>query len=408
MAEASTGRVYVGRQPIVDALLEPYGYELLFRDGADSDRATQGGDLATTQVIVNTFTEFGLESLVGLRRAFVNVTRAFVTGVMPVPLPPQSSVLELLETIGTDEPVQEGARRLAGEGFLLALDDFVWSPEAAPLLDLATFVKIDVLGRGIEQVAADVDRCRPYGVRLVAERVETREHLEVCRELGFELFQGHLLSRPDVVGTAAIAPTKLTCLHLLGQLSQPELSLEEVERLVTTDVALTYRTLRAANSASVASRRRIASVRDALVLLGLNQLRSWLVLLTLSSTEPASDEQLQIAMTRARACELLAEAWPGVQPPAAFTVGLLSSLDFLVGLGMPDVVARLNLQEELAVALVDRAGPLGRVLAAVVAHERGAAVDLDDAPVSPFDVSRAFLTAVGWSLATYSTVLEAG
>lgn len=112
--------IYVARQPIYDAGLRAHGYELLFRGGFGGGTDGAGivdGDQATSQVIVNTFTEIGFERLVGRRRAFVNITRAFATGSLPLPFPPDRTVLEVLETIDIDEEVVAGVRRLAGTGY---------------------------------------------------------------------------------------------------------------------------------------------------------------------------------------------------------------------------------------------------------------------------------------------------
>jgi len=181
----AVGQVHIGRQPIYDASGGVFGYELLFRDHGSAEAAAANGDQATTAVVLNTFTEFGLETLVGGRLAFINVTRPFLVGELPIPFPPQCAVLEILETIEVDDALLEGARRLAAEGYGLALDDFVWDDRL-----LADYVKLDLQSYGPDKLAELVARLRPYGVRLVAERVETREHLELARSLGFDYFQG--------------------------------------------------------------------------------------------------------------------------------------------------------------------------------------------------------------------------
>ena len=79
--------IFVGRQPIYGRRLELYAYELLYR-GADVDYADfTEGDRATSQVLLNTFTEFGLERIVGGHLAFINLTRGFIVGEYPLPVP---------------------------------------------------------------------------------------------------------------------------------------------------------------------------------------------------------------------------------------------------------------------------------------------------------------------------------
>ncbi len=400
-------RVHVGRQPIYDRKRGVHGYELLFRASGDSvDAGVAPGDLATTQVIVNTFTEFGLERLVGDRLAFVNVTRPFVVNTMPIPFTPERAVLELLENVPADQATLEGCAALTAEGYRLALDDFTWDPERIPLVPFCTYVKIDVLGKDPAALAVSLERTKEAGVLAIAERVDDLETMELCAELGFDLFQGYALLRPDVVSAQSVTPSHLACLQLMARLADPDISVADVEDVVRTDLALNYRVLRAANAATSGLRRRVESIRDALVLLGLQRLRSWLLLMVLADSGRPNEEQLSTAMTRARTCELVAAEVRGARPESAFIVGVLSGLDLVLGLPMEAVTDRLPLADDLRAALVQRTGPLGQILDAVLAYERGDDDAVAAAPFDPFELSRAYLSAVGWSLQVCESALN--
>lgn len=91
-------------------------------------------------------------------------------------------------------------------GFYTAIDDF--GAGYAGLNLLAEFVP-DLVKLDMELVRAiDTDRtrqsivrhmlglCADLGVKVIAEGIETREELEVLRDLGVKLFQGYLLARP--------------------------------------------------------------------------------------------------------------------------------------------------------------------------------------------------------------------
>ena len=56
---------FVGRQPIFDKNMAVYAYELLFRNGEQNHAEFIDGNQASSQVMMNTFTEFGLDSIVG-------------------------------------------------------------------------------------------------------------------------------------------------------------------------------------------------------------------------------------------------------------------------------------------------------------------------------------------------------
>ncbi len=389
--------VHVGRQPIFDLDHEVRGYELLFRAGSAAETAEYDDPtLATSHVIVSTFAQFGVRSLVGPGLAFVNVTRPFLTGELPLPFDPDRVVLEILEDIEPDEEVLAGCRRLVEAGFRLALDDLVPDDPRLALLEVASYGKLDLEQAGPEDLAAVAAACRDAGVELVGEKVENETDMEAAWLLGCTLFQGRHLAKAQVVGTPALTPARLNCLRLLGMLSQPDVSFEDIEELVRLEPALAVRVLTVANSAAVGARREIVSVRDALVMLGLSQLRGWLQLMVFADVAGGSSELFGQALVRARACELLAGTRAGLSTDSAFTTGLVSSLDLLLGQPIEWVVARMGLGHDLHFALTAGAGPLGELLDAVRRYEQGAAAD-GYGEYDSGDLAQAFLAGAEWS-----------
>lgn len=389
--------VHVGRQPIFDIHSEVLGYELLFRSQAKVDAADVAeADIATAQIIVKTFAEFGLRSLVGPGLAFVNVTRPFLTGELPLPFEPGRVVLEILEDVEPAPEIVEGCRRLVEAGFSLALDDVVPDDPRMSLLELASYAKLDMQAATPEELAPIAAVCRDAGLELVAEKVESEADMESGWMLGCSLFQGRHLANAQVMGAPALTPAKLNCLRLLGLLSQPEVSFEQIEELVRMEPALAVRVLTVANSAAVGARREIVSVRDALVMLGLSQLRGWLQLMMFADVADSSSELFTAALVRARTCELLASTRTGLSADTAFTTGLVSSLDLLLGQPIEWIAARMGLGNDLHFALTAGAGPLGELLQAVRTYESGEdGVDYGDYSAS--DLAQAFLAGVEWS-----------
>ena len=397
--ETAAGGVHVGRQAIYDRNQKVAGYELLFRNTAGSSDADASEDAATSAVIVNTFTEFGFDELVAGRLGFLKLTRAFIVGELPLPFGPESVVLEIPSSVQLDPEVLAGAQRLASSGYKIALDDFTWRPGVESMVQVATYVKVDMLGAAADpDVMADVvSRCRPYNVHFVAERIENDEVLQAAMAAGFEFFQGYHLRRPQLISADAISPNHASALRLLGQLSNADVDVEAVAAQVQLDVALSYRLLRIANSAGSGLSRQIVSIRDALVLVGLAKLRAWLVLIALSDATDTGDDRLGPVVARGRTCELLAADVPGVRKDLAFTVGLLHGLAELLDVSLEELTVRLNLQDMLGAALVEGA-PMRSLLDAVVAHEHDDLVAVNAAGFNAFDVSRAYLSALSWSL----------
>ena len=128
-----------------------------------------------------------------------------LVAVRPLPLPADRVVIELLEDQEVDDELVAVARELVGDGFSLALDDFVYDPSLEPLLELADVVKLDVLALGADGTREQLSRVRGRGVRLLAEKVETHAEFALCRSMGFELFQGYFYARPELVSGRGVA-----------------------------------------------------------------------------------------------------------------------------------------------------------------------------------------------------------
>jgi c-di-GMP-related signal transduction protein len=364
----SAAAVHVGRQAVYDRSGAVHGYELLFRVDAEATEATERGAYATSQVLVSAFTEIGLPAIAGDRLCFVNLTREFLVGELPLPFGPDQVVLEVLETVTVDDEVVAGVGRLAGLGFAIALDDFVPGPSDR-LLPLATYVKIDILDADPAALADTVRLCRRHPrIRLVAERVETADELRGAREHGFEYLQGYALSRPEVTSTVALAPSPLGHRGLLGMQLTAALPAPAAIALVTGDPALSMRILAAANADPLGVPVTVSSIHDATLLLGPDRVRDWAALMLVSDQHRADEPAVSAVMSRARMCQRIGERLNLPAGPA-FTVGLLSAAAELLHRSPADIAPRLPLNAEIVDALTTGAGPLGELLALVHAYE---------------------------------------
>jgi EAL and modified HD-GYP domain-containing signal transduction protein len=393
--------IHVGRQPIYDRAGDVVAYELLFRDAAEAVAASRRSARATSRVIVSAFTEFGLDQLAGARPCFINVTREFLVGELPVPFDPHRAVLEVVETVPVDDQVYAGVAALAERGFSIALDDFEWGGPAERLVPLASYVKLDMIQADPGALREAVHRCREHRhLRLVAERLETEEHLALARDLGFDLFQGHVLGRPHVVSRVRLSPARMTRLRLITALSAATVDFDEVVALVARDPTLSFRLLHATNAAASGLSTRVSSVHEAAVLLGLERIRQWVVLMLFSDLTDATEDQLAATMTRARFCHVLADRL-GRPAATAFTVGLLSGLAELIAQPAGTVVAGLPLEETIVDALSTGDGTLGALLSAVLCYERGHVAEAARLVGLPPDDAEplvaAYLAAVGWA-----------
>jgi len=393
-----THLVHVARQPIFDSTGDIVAYELLFRGQMDAVDAQRRDSYATSQVLVNAFTEFGLDEVVGDRTCFVNMTREFLVGELPLPFAPEQVVLEVLETVIVDDAVVDGVAALVARGYQIALDDFAWGSGHERLIPLASYVKLDLLHGVTDNVDEIIAACRAHpAITIVAEGLETPDHLALANRYGFELRQGYVLSRPQVLTAASLSPTRLHRLRLVGVLGRPNADFEEVLEVIASDPALTMRVLRVSNSAAFAPSSRIASVRQAVVMQGLDQIRRWAMLMVVDDVSEATEAQLVDALTRAKLCTNLAGAFDA-DPDAAFVAGLVTSVAELLAVTPAMLAQHLPLTDEIEGALARGAGPLGRLLRTVEAYLRG---DLEGLAgrYSGSDLTRTVMDAMRWSKA---------
>lgn len=365
----SCAAVHVGRQAVFDRSGAVHGYELLFRLDAGSTEAAERDAYATSQVLVSAFTEIGLPAIAGDRRCFVNLTREFLVGDLPLPFGPDQVVLEVLETVTVDDQVVAGVRRLVELGFAIALDDFVPGESHERLLPLAAYVKLDILGADPAALAHAVRVCRARpGIRLVAERVETADELRAAREHGFDYLQGFALGRPEVMSTVALTPSPVSHRDLLGMQVSAGLSTPSAVALVTADPALSLRILAAANADPLGVPVTVSSVHDAALLLGPDRVRDWAALMLVSDRRGPEDPAAAAVLARARMSQKLGERM-SLPADAAFTVGLVSAAAELLRRAPGDVAPQLPLNAELVDAITTGEGPLGALLALVRAYE---------------------------------------
>jgi len=363
---------WVGRQPIFDGHVVVQAYELLYRQGQQGLASPAQGDQATAETIVHSLLDLGLPSLTGGRRAYINFTREMLVGGYVELLPKDSVVVEVLETVAPDDAVVAVCSELQHAGYQLALDDFVPNdPREQALLPFCDQVKVDFVQAGEQDRAAIARRLGSSGHTLVAEKVESEQEFEWARDHGFSLHQGYFFARPTAVQGRVIPPAKLSYLRILNLLRQPVLDFEELERAVKSDVSLSHKLLRMLNSAGFGWRRRIESVRHALVALGEEAVRKWLSLLCIASIAADRPQELVVqSLSRAWFLEQLGPcAGMGDRKTDLFFMGIVSLLAALLLRPLDEIVDQLTLAEDVERGLLGRDGRMGEALELARAFE---------------------------------------
>jgi len=388
--------VAVVRHPIADARNVVVGYELRF--GGSIDLGDPAMDAkATSALLVEAFGDIGLETLAGRHPAWVTIARNFLVEIGPPPVRPDRAVLQI-KSYHAREDLLQILQKLSRSGYTIALDE--WSGEMATnveeLMSLCSIVKIDVSKVGPDDLPRVLRQPKLQGALLVATEVGDGAAFERCKDLGFTYFQGEYFAQPRTFKHRGVGTSGIGSLRRLSELTAGDVSFEDLERIIGSDVGLSLKLLRYVNSAFFALPRTVSSVREALNMLGVRTVRRWATVMVISSIPDVPDELVALGLRRAHMCEILAGSASSEERETLFTIGLFSVADALLDMPMGEVLDTLPFTDEIQTALLRREGPKGELLAAVTAYERGEFPTLPTTDSSP-SLAGAYRAALEWA-----------
>jgi EAL and modified HD-GYP domain-containing signal transduction protein len=389
--------VAVVRLPVADVRGTVSGYELVFAH-ADGRPPASVNARATAAMLCGAFADIGLDRLTGRHPAWLSVARDFLVAVGLPPVRPDRVVIQVA-AYAVQPDLMAILRVLSESGYTLAVTDYEGADEGSELLDVCSVVKLPFDRLAPSRQLELVQEVRERGAQPVATGVHDEDALELCRSLGIGLVQGSVLAEPRIVLGRNVASSagSTSALRTLAELSSGDLSFDDVERIVAADFGLSLKLLRYVNSAFFALPREVGSVREALALLGSRTVQRWAMVVVMADAAETPDALVTLALQRGRMCETLAAAIAPEDQATCFTIGMFSVADALLGLPMEEVLAELPFSEEVRTALLRREGPKGRVLAAVLAYERGEFPELRDILGDAAAASDAYRDAVEWA-----------
>ncbi|CDT54609.1 MULTISPECIES: EAL and HDOD domain-containing protein [Vibrio] len=357
---------YVARQPILNRKKNTLGYELLFRDGErNAYPAHIESNRATYRLIVENFLSVGLNPSIPSSRCFINFPYQSLIRRLPLSLPKDKVVVEILETCQPTDELLEAVKELYQAGYMIALDDFTSTPEWERFLKYTHIVKLDIMQMGLDEACDLVKAHQGKKFSFLAERVETEQEFQQAKEAGFKFFQGYFFSKPEIIKTKYISPEQVIAMELFQEVCKPDVDFQRVESIVAKDVALSYKLLRFVNTMSPRLEVTISSFRQALVYLGQEKLKMFVSLAVASYVSDKKPKELYgLSLQRAQFCQRMSryQAFEG-HTEQAFMIGLFSLLDALLDLSLENLVEQLPLCKSIKVALLRREGPYGTLLA---------------------------------------------
>jgi EAL and modified HD-GYP domain-containing signal transduction protein len=390
--------VLLARQPIYDRNKTLHGYELLFRNSVQNKAEITCNDVATSSVLLNAFTETDFEEVTNNLPAFVNFSAELLEH--PPFFDPENVVIEILEDVDINKKVIERILQLRKKGYVIALDDYALEPKYKPLLPHIDIVKVDLPATPPNKLQQVVSYLRQFKLTLLAEKVETPEEFKLCHELGFDLFQGYFLARPEIIKGRKMETSELSVLHLIAEVQNPDTDIEKLVEVISRDPMLSFKLLKLVNSAAFRRSKEIESIKNAVLVLGLNRVKGWASLLALSKLSNKPEALQETAFIRALACEKIAERLSPNLRDSFYTVGLLSSLDAFFNQPLETILKELPIDDTLKKALTQHEGLPGLALNTTLNFEQSKLDSIDwdklaSMNLTPSDINSIYYQASG-------------
>lgn len=363
----------MARQPIFDRRMKLYGYELLFRKSTNNFFESYDEVQATIDVINHSFLVFNFDTVTDGTLGFLNIPGNLLVSDYLYALPSDQVVIEILERIEVTPEVIQACKKLKAKGFRLALDDFVLEgggKKFLPLMEFVDIVKVEFPKIKTETIRTMIQKYEG-DIIFLAEKVETMTQYKHARDLGFALFQGYFFAKPSMIRGSDIGYLNANLLLIIKEIEGKQ-NIEVMEEIVSRDVGLSYKLLRMANLVQFGARQRISSIKQAIVYLGLLEMKRWAYLMLLRGFQREENEVLiNSCVVRGKMLSQMAKTVPGAIEFHYFLTGIFSSVDVLMNDTMPNALAGLMLNEEVNEALLGTPNKLRMYLEIVLSYERG-------------------------------------
>jgi EAL and modified HD-GYP domain-containing signal transduction protein len=343
--------VSIGRQPVFDEKKSLWGYELFCVGNANAP-----GNEGDVSVSIQSSAYISLQQIVGReRKIIIDFSEKSVLDNLPHALPPVLTAIKVIERMGRDAAAIASLSRLKTEGYLIAIRGFTGDPDCEPLHRLADIVEIDVCSTAREALAGGIARARTLKALPMATGVGDFGRFDLCRELGFLLFQGAFFKSPERITVRKLASNQILRLKLLQAIEKEDPDFTVLAESIQADPTISFRLLTYLNSVAFSFSQKIKSIQQAISLLGWAKLKNWLRVVLLTDVNPNREAQELVLLSAQRGMflELVArdhDFW-GFSPQSLHLLGIFSLLDALLALPMAEIVGYLPLDQKMKAAL---------------------------------------------------------
>lgn len=395
--------IFVARQPIFNRDNEIIAYELLYRNSLKNffDESVNSSK-ATAILITNSYINIGMENLIEDKIGFINFDQILINNEIPKLLNKDKVVIEVLETVIPDRKIMSNLINLKREGYTLALDDFTLEYQYMKTVPLYDIIKVDFIQTGLSGAEEIIKRFSNGKNKFLAEKVETAEEYNKAYELGYDYFQGYFFSKPQVVKSKSTSGIKYQYLRIKEEMQKEEPDFGEIERIIESDVDMSYKILKLVNTFSLTS--EVSSIRHAISILGLKEIDKWLNFIMLQNfTKEKPSELVKMSVIRSKFAELIAmNSNKRNQRYQASLIGLFSLIDAILGKTKEKVLSEIPMTEDVKKAIMlDKSSTLYPIMDIILSYEEAKWDKIDEISKEiQLDVNKVpelYLQAIKWA-----------
>ncbi|CCU79755.1 Predicted signal transduction protein [Halanaerobium saccharolyticum subsp. saccharolyticum DSM 6643] len=384
--------IMVGRQPILDKKENLFAYELLFRSPKNNE--IFDGEKATAEVIMNSLESIGLPNLTQNKPAFINFNTKMIKNKIFDILSSDSIYIEILETVEVDEEILSICKELKSQGFKIVLDDFEFKESLIELVKIADIIKIDFLNttKKVRKETLYLIKSKyNKDVKFLAEKIENYSHLKEAKKFDYDYYQGFYFTKPDIISGRKVEPFKQSYVNILEELNKEYPDFRQIENYIKQDLSMSYSLLRLVNSAAYGY--DINSIRQGIVLLGVDKLKKWSLLYSFKSLNSKKPDILLItSLTRAYFAESLKQHLDIDED--LFILGMFSLINAYLDRDLKDVLPLISMKSKFKDALISKEGKLGEVIKIIEIYEKSNWQDLNKYSLDKKAVSNDYLEAI--------------
>ncbi len=361
---------YIVRQALVNEKQESFGYEILYTD--NSFRAEHTDDVSAANAIENFLSSMDSERFLDGKIAFLTFTPNLLEKGIPKMFKTNKLVIQIEDSLITNPLSQNLITKYKQSGYKIAVVDFEFAPRFFGILDIVDYIKVN-FSSDPSSVENIVKIGKSFGKKVIAYNVETQEAYDKAKELGCTYYQGTFVSDKMPTTVKKVNYLQSNFFLLMVAVTKDEPDIDEIENIISRDVSLTFSLLRLVNSAYFALRNKARSVKQALVILGLGQLKQWIYLLSFKQDDGSMpDELIKISFLRATfASELLDYAQDmNISRSEAYLLERFSTMGKIMGFPWEDALEQLPISDEIKFALLKKEGRTGSLYKLILSYEK--------------------------------------